>query len=400
MGQGAEGVAQAVLATVLVLDPLEGGSPARILSIFALTLLPYSLISPFLGVFVDRWDRRRLLVGTNLARSVLLVSLPLWTVVFRGETPLLFGVLGLLGLGRLFHTTKGAVLPVVLREHHLLSGNTVSSVGGTLALLAGGGVGLWVAVVVELEIALAGVGLVYALAALVARRIKADLRHSHHELEGLADAVVRIARGLIVGLGAIVARPRASIALMAIFLLRTSTMVVIISVILIIKSSFASQAAAGALALGAAGAGAFAAALTAPHLGRLWSNAQLILLGFTISGVGIGALGGIAALPAVMALMAIGGFGSFITKVSVDSEVQEALPDVYRGRAFALYDILYNVASVTAGSVVVLFQNASLRMLLVGAGVATLIFGGVIAAALRGAGVIPSVLTPARDEPA
>jgi MFS family permease len=400
LGQGADGVAQAVLATVLVLDPLEGGSPGRILSIFALTLLPYSFISPFLGVFVDRWDRRRLLVGTNLARCLLLVSLPLWTGVFRGETPLLFGVLGLLGLGRLFHTTKGAVIPVVLREHHLLAGNTVSSVGGTLSLLAGGGVGLGLAEVVSLKVALVGVGVVHALAALAARAIRTDLSHRQKDLEGVSDAIARTARGLIDGLNAILVRPRASIALFAIFALRTFTMIVIIGVILLIKSSFGSQAAAGALALGAAGAGAFLAAFSTPRLGRLLSKPQLILLGFTVSGVGIAALGGIATLPAIMALMVIGGCGSFVTKVSVDSEVQEALPDVYRGRAFALYDILYNVASVTAGAVVVLFQHASLRMLLVGAGVANLAVGGAIALAMRGAGVLPSVLTPARDDTA
>jgi MFS family permease len=398
VGQGAEGVAQAVLATVLVLDPLEGGSPGRILSIFALTLLPYSFISPFLGVFVDRWDRRRLLIGTNLARCLLLVSLPLWTGVFPGETPLLFGVLGLLGLGRLFHTTKGAVIPVVLHEHHLLAGNTVSSVGGTLSLLAGGGIGLWLAAVVSLQAALVAVGIVYALAALVARGIRADLSHPQKELEGIADAVARTARGLLDGLQAILVRPRATIALFAIFSLRTFTMIVIIGVILLIKSSFGSQAAAGALALGAAGAGAFLAALSTPHLGRNTSKQRLILLGFAISGLGIAGLGGIATLPAIMTLMAIGGFGSFITKVSVDSEVQEVLPDVYRGRAFALYDILYNVASVTAGSVVVLFEQASLRMLLVGAGVANLVIGVAIALAMRGAGMLPSVMTPARDD--
>jgi hypothetical protein len=399
MGQGADGVAQAVFATVLVLDPLAEGSPGRILQIFALTLLPYSFISPFLGVFVDRWDRRRLLIGTNLARCGLLVAVPLWTGVLRGETPLLFGALVLLGLGRLFHTTKGAVIPVVLHEHHLLAGNTVSSVGGTLSLLAGGGIGLWLAEVLTLNAALVGVGIVYGASAVAARGIRADLSHRQKDVHSIADAIVHTARELIEGLQAILVRPRASIALFSIFALRTFIMIVIIAVILLIKSSFGSQAGAGALALGAAGAGAFFAALSTPHLGRWLSRAQLILLGFMISGAGIAALGGIATLPAIMTLMAIGGLGSFMTKVSVDSEVQEALPDAYRGRAFALYDILYNVASVTAGSVVVLWQHASLRMLLVGAGVANLAVGGAIALAMRGAGVLPSVLTPTGDDP-
>jgi Major Facilitator Superfamily len=397
LGQGAEGVAQAVLATILVLDPLEEGTPARILSIFALTLLPYSLISPFLGVLVDRWDRRRLLVATNVVRCVIVLTAPLWTAAWPGETPLLLGALGLLGLGRLFHTAKGAVLPVVLHEHHLLRGNALSSVGGTLSLLAGGGVGLWLAEVASLDVALTAVGGIYALAAMFAARIKSDLSHPHAQMKGVADAVARVARGLLDGVRAILARPSASISLAAIFFLRTFTVVVIIGVIILIKSAFRSSSAAGALALGAVGVGAFLAALSAPRLGRSLSKPQLILAGFTISGLGIVALGGIASLPAIVSLMAIGGYGSFLTKVSVDSQVQEALPDLYRGRAFALYDILYNVAGVAAGSIVVLFQGASIRSLLIGVGICNLLVTAGVAAAMRGAGMLPSMSAPARD---
>jgi MFS family permease len=74
--QAADGFAQAAIAEELVLDP--SGTPSRILALFAFTLLPYSLIAPFLGVFVDRWARRGLLKWTNVLRGVVLLSIPLW----------------------------------------------------------------------------------------------------------------------------------------------------------------------------------------------------------------------------------------------------------------------------------------------------------------------------------
>ena len=58
--QLADGIAQATLASVLVLEPLGQDTPGRILAVSTLTLLPYSLLSPFLGVFIDRWPRRGL----------------------------------------------------------------------------------------------------------------------------------------------------------------------------------------------------------------------------------------------------------------------------------------------------------------------------------------------------
>jgi MFS family permease len=395
LGQGADGVAQAVLATVLVLDPLQESAPERILGLFALTLLPYSLFSPFLGVFVDRWDRRRLLVWTNLLRFLLMASLPLWSRALPGDSALLAGVLGLLGLGRLFSTTKGATLPVVLHEHHLLRGNNVSSVGGTLSAIAGGGVGLWLGSWLDADLALVGVSLVYLGAAYFAGRIQTNLSHAHVHLEGLGDALARVAKELLDGLVEVGKRPAAGIPLVAIFLLRMFAIVVVVGSLLMIKARFEGETVTSGLAIGAFGVGAFAASLSAPTLGRRWSKPTLILIGFVISATGITLLGGIASLPAVLALMCAGGYGGFITKVAVDAQVQEALPDRYRGRAFALYDILYNVASVVAALVVVIFEGASVRGLLIGAGIANFGFTILLGVAMRTTGVSEAV--PAND---
>ncbi|MCA1837491.1 MAG: MFS transporter, partial [Actinobacteria bacterium] len=107
LGQAADGMAQAVFAYILVLEPLNTGAPSEIFKLFALTLLPYSAISPFLGVLVDRWSRRSLIVWTNLIRGALLLTIPLWRHAFPGHLALYIAVLTLLGFGRLFLTTKG-----------------------------------------------------------------------------------------------------------------------------------------------------------------------------------------------------------------------------------------------------------------------------------------------------
>ncbi|MPZ71137.1 MAG: MFS transporter, partial [Actinobacteria bacterium] len=142
LAQGADGIAQAAFADILVLEPTSQGTPGRILALFAITLIPYSIIAPFLGVFVDRWDRRKLLAWTNAIRAVLLLTIFLWSRALPGDGALFVAVLVLQGLGRLFLATKGAVLPVVLHEHHLIKGNAFSGAGGTLSAVTGGGIGL------------------------------------------------------------------------------------------------------------------------------------------------------------------------------------------------------------------------------------------------------------------
>jgi MFS family permease len=390
LAQGADGLAQAVVADLLVLEPLTRGTPERILGLFVVTLLPYSIISPFLGVFVDRWARRSLLAWTNFARAAVLISYPLWSRAFPGDSPLFIAILALLGLGRLFLTTKGAALPAVLHEHHLLDGNSLSGGGGMVAALLGGVMGIALLGVMDAPEAFVVAGIVYAGAAALSLRISTPLSHPHARAERVTQAVARIAGELVDGLSAIWGHVAARLPLIGIFVLRTVGIFLAISAILVIKDEFTGDVgrfgrlSSSALALGAAGIGAFIGALTTPLVGRRLSNPGLIVLGFVASGLGIIALGGIRNIPAVLGVTLVGGYGGFMSKVATDAQVQEALPDQYRGRAFALYDILYNLASVAAGiAMVALYSPATLRLLLVCVGGFTIAAAAALGAAMH-----------------
>ncbi|MEA2506790.1 MAG: hypothetical protein QOH48_1408 [Actinomycetota bacterium] len=393
LGQAADGFAQAIFAFVLVLEPLSRGTPARILALFVLTLLPYSILSPFLGVFVDRWSRRALLVSTNLSRAALLITLPFWGRLLPGRLALYISVLLLLGLGRLFLTTKGALLPVVLKEHHLLKGNSLSGGGGMIAALGGGVAGVELLKVITPHVGLTLAGFVYAAAALAALRLSSSFVPQDHRSGTLTASVGAVISGLAAGLAAIWKRPAARLPLVAIFILRTVAMIVAIAAILIIKKEFPGggqrfgRLNSGALALGSAGLGAFAAALLAPLAGNRLKQPGLIVAGFVISGAGIVALGGIVTIPAVLGLTFVAGFGSFLTKVAVDAQVQQALPDEFRGRAFALYDILYNLASVVAGMLMVSLQHEPFRGVLIAFGLVTWVCAAAIGGEMRRTGM-------------
>ena len=391
LAQAADGFAQAAFADALILEPLQSGTPERVLQLFAITLIPYSLIGPFMGVLVDRWPRRGILVWTNVLRGVLLVTYVGWSRLVPGE--LYLAVLTLLGLGRLFLATKGAALPVLVHDHFLLSANALSGGGGMVAALAGGVLGVVSVGVVGVAGSFTVAGLVYGGAALLARRISDPLAHPHQPSERLTEAIARITSELRDGLVEISRRAEALVPLLAVFLLRTVGMFVAISAILVIKNEFAGEAerfgrlSVSAIALGSAGVGAFLGAVTSPAVGRRLHRGGLILLGFVVSGLGIVALGGIRNIYAVIILTLLGGYGGFVTKVAVDASVQEALPDEYRGRAFALYDILYNLASVVAGGLMVALTSLSLRPRLMIAGGFALVCAAVLAPMLTRAGL-------------
>lgn len=396
LAQAADGLAQAVFADVLVLEPLSAGTPMRILTLFAVTLLPYSLLSPFMGVLVDRWARRDVLFWTNVIRGVMLLTLFIWARELPGNSALFAATLMLLGMGRLFLTTKGAVLPVLLHEHHLLQGNSLSGGGGMVSALAGGVIGIGVIVVIPPDAAFAIAGATYLLGALASHSISTPLGHGARTAKPFVEDALGVGRELVEGLRVIWAHVQARLPLISIFLLRTLAMFVAISAILIIKNEFGVDERVGklsssAFALGGAGVGAFVGALTAPLVGRRLHRGGLILFGFAVSSAGIIALGGILDIYAVVALTFLGGYGGFVSKVATDASVQEALPDDYRGRAFALYDILYNLASVAAGLFMVALYNPlhpdRLRPLLVGAGAIGLVATALLSRRFRAAGI-------------
>lgn len=389
LSQAADGLAQAAFTYELVIEPFRQGTPGKILALFILTLLPYSLISPFMGVFVDRWPRRGLLVWTNLVRASLLMTLPLWSRMVPGKTELLACLLVVLAFGRLFLTTKGALLPAVLHDKHLLRGNALSAGGGMLAALAGGVVGVVIAGWAPASSPYIAAGICYATAAWLSGQLSDAYAHAHSRSVRMTDAARVVVRELFDGLRSIWVRPGARLPLIGIFIVRTIGMFVAIAAIMVIKDIYPSAAdgtgklSSSALALGAAGAGAFSAAVAASFFGGRFNRPQLILGGFLVSGFGIVVLGGIIDIYAVLGLTFVGGFGTFLTKVAVDAQVQDALPDDMRGRAFALYDILYNLASVAAGVLMVVFQNVAFRPLLIGAGVGTLVVTTAMYSAMR-----------------
>jgi hypothetical protein len=89
------------------------------------------------------------------------------------------------------------------------------------------------------------------------------------------------------------------------------------------------------------------------------------------------------------------GFGFFLGKISLDTMVQEALGDDFRGRAFSLYDIAYNLAWVVAAAILNLFWTEDRRGLLIaGMGVAFLIGLAVIGAWFKRAGLLKPVAQP------
>jgi len=101
-------------------------------------VLPGVLLGPFLGVYIDRWDRRQTLVATNVAEGVVVAVLSALVLLGYESTPELFAIVFLLGTGAtVVRVATGAYVPSVVPTGDLPPANSLLSVTGSMNQIVG-----------------------------------------------------------------------------------------------------------------------------------------------------------------------------------------------------------------------------------------------------------------------
>ena len=129
---------QAALGGAVLFNPEREADPLAVAAGLAVILLPYSLVGPFAGALLDRWDRRRVLLVANLLRAVL--TLVVAAIVFAGVAgaPLYLAALAVAGVSRFVLAGLSASLPHVVARRHLVEANVVAATAGAGVAALGG----------------------------------------------------------------------------------------------------------------------------------------------------------------------------------------------------------------------------------------------------------------------
>ncbi|MGI5166115.1 MFS transporter [Spirillospora sp. CA-253888] len=385
-----DGVFQVALAGYVFFSPERQASAGKAAAAFAVTLLPYSALGPFAGVLIDRWSRRRILVWTPVVRAVLVAAVAALVATGHDGAVFFLAVLLVLGVNRFFLAALSAALPHVVRREHLVTANAFAVTSGTVIAFVGAGLGYLLRSVFGAGhdgtalILLCGAGLFLA-AGLVATALPRRTLGPHlaEAPEQTRRALGNVLNGLADGARHLAHRRQAALALGVISVHRFLYGVILIMTLLLCRNHFTTDAedglAAFAVMLGVSGAGFFAGALaTPPVVRRIGKQAWVTLL------LGAGAVSLLLlATPFAEPLWAAGAFALGLVsqgvKLCVDTVLQESIDDAYRGRVFAVYDMLFNAAFAAAAAAAATWLPAD--------GVSYLTLGLVIAAYAVGAPV-------------
>lgn len=147
------------------------GSTLATGAMFMAGMLPTLLFGSVAGVFVDRWDRQRTMVLTNLVLAVCI--LPLMAVQSADLLWIVYVVAFVQSsVGQFFGPAENALLPTLVGEERLLTANSLNALNNNLARLMGPALGGIVAATVGLT----GVALIDAATFLVAALLIALIR--------------------------------------------------------------------------------------------------------------------------------------------------------------------------------------------------------------------------------
>jgi predicted MFS family arabinose efflux permease len=358
VSQSSDGLFQAALvASVVFLSPEKQDTAVGFLKATLVIALPYSLLGPFTGVFIDRWRRRRILLIAPWIKAAV-VGLVLFdpndrTVLFY------LGALLVLSVNRFFLSTAAAVVPRLVPNEDLLVANSLATVGGTVALLTGvfvggrlidavGGASPTTAVVVA-----AGIG--WLVASWIASRISSPLKpHTKPEdPELLRHQLKRVGVEFTDGARRLLRTPRAIGPITSITLDQIGQGIVLTLSLVVFRHTFGEGVASFSNLIGAGGIGVLVGILTVGKLEERFSKPRIIAAGFVAGGIVLIAVSFLIRDWSILLASFAVGMTFAWKKISVDTMVQEAITDGYRGRVFSVYDVVYNLARVIAAALAI-----------------------------------------------
>jgi MFS family permease len=338
------------IALVVLVFHLTGQGVA-VAALVTAEILPVLFLGPVAGVVIDRFSRKAVLIGSDLVRALLVLTL-LWP---QGAWHAYLVAAGLAAGTTFFNPTVQAVIPALTTEEQRLAANSVAWSTGRLVQIVASAVagGL---------IAFFGTRVVFGLNAatfLVSALLIAQLRipaHAGQIGEGAKRGLESFIRDARAGLNfarndrfvsrLLLVQSLASFAVGA-----TGAMLVVLS-----EQHLGLPPAGFAWLIGAIGVGALVGPLIPNTLATDYRDARWLFVPYVIRGIGDVLLAIVTPLPLAMLILFVYGLNTSTGMVVFSSTVQGAVPDGVRGRVFTLLDVSWNamrLLSLAIGGLVV-----------------------------------------------
>ena len=321
-------------------------------TLFVVRMLAPFLISPLAGVVADRYNRKHILIVTDLTRAVTVLG---FLLVTRPEHLWLLYVLTAiqLGISGFFFPTRNAILPDVVSDRELGAANALSSTTWSVMLALGAALGGIVAGIWGVYPAFVIDALTFVLSAFFIFRV------NYQESTHLDDSEKSIRRGLQQYLdGLRYLQRHVDVLMISLHKAASALFVSGFQVVqVIITESVFTIGEAGGISLGLMFAVAGVGTGVGPILARRFTGdrdralCRVIILGYGLASLGLIISAPLISFPMVLFGTFLRGAGGGIIWVFSTQLLMQMSPKQVRGRVFSTEFAIFTLTSAIGASV-------------------------------------------------
>ncbi|MDP3790544.1 MAG: MFS transporter [Candidatus Omnitrophota bacterium] len=129
------------MALVALIYQRTPGNTVALAKLISFTVIPVFLIGPIAGAWVDRLNKRNVMIISDLLRGILILTIPFF-ILSKQIIPIYLAIFLAFSISRFFIPSKMAIIPELVSKDKLLVANTLADtthmVGNVLGLVVAG----------------------------------------------------------------------------------------------------------------------------------------------------------------------------------------------------------------------------------------------------------------------
>jgi DHA3 family macrolide efflux protein-like MFS transporter len=342
----------ALIALVYSKNP---GSVMALANLLFFIVVPVFVIGPVAGVYVDRWDRKRVMIISDIIRGILILLVPIFIFIDM-MAPIYVVVFLIFSATRFFLPSKLAFIPDIVSEDKLLVANSLSNTTRMIATILGfalaGFIVKWIGYMWGFYLDGISYFVSAALIAFITPREKlVNVREDIYLTRDLIEKSIRrnVWQEIVEGFGHMVKKDKMKMVTSTFFLLMAGAGSIFCIIIVFIQQAFGSVTEDLGIFGVFLGMGLFMGTMLYGKYGQKFSKMKAINAGLVLCGIGICAFALYAGgeSPTIFAggvLLMLVGMAAAPVLTCANTLIHLSVPDEVRGRIFSSMEAVVHLA--------------------------------------------------------
>lgn len=348
---------------------------------FFVEVIPSILFGSVAGVFVDRWNRRRTMIGANILRGLLLLML----LTFRSpeQVWVVYVVAFFASAANIFFSpANNALLPELVSEDKLVTANSLDALGENIARIVGpalGGallaaIGMPAVALINAATYMIGASLIFLIRESAITAAETRINKTERPLR---TQWIEFWKQWIGGLQLVKGHRPLSFAFIAIGIALIGDSIMGVLLVVFVQDIVGAGAQEFGWVLTARGVGGVIGGLFIARVGPRYQPQNLLAFGMAGAGALLLFMLQIPTLPVIFTIVILVGFPVMALMIAGQTWLQVHSQDQYRGRVFGAFETYGAImgllgigfATLTGESLGVLFSLYAAGLLFVSAGI-------------------------------